>query len=44
MTRGVRTLAPAGAITPTGTWSVGVRAGDRAWTGACGTPVTGTWN
>ena len=26
--RGVRTLSPAGAITPTGTWSVGTRAGD----------------
>ena len=26
--RGVRLLAPAGAITPTGTWSVGARAGD----------------
>lgn len=25
---GVRTLAPAGAIAPTGTWSLGVRAGD----------------
>ena len=25
---GVKTLAPAGAIAPTGTWSVGVRAGD----------------
>lgn len=27
-TNGVRTLAPAGAIAPTGTWSVGARAGD----------------
>lgn len=26
--RGVRVLAPEGAITPTGTWSLGVRAGD----------------
>jgi 2-iminobutanoate/2-iminopropanoate deaminase len=26
--RGVRTLSPAGAIAPTGTWSVGTRAGD----------------
>jgi 2-iminobutanoate/2-iminopropanoate deaminase len=26
--RGVRTLSPAGAIAPTGTWSVGMRAGD----------------
>ena len=26
--RGVRVLAPAGAIEPTGTWSVGTRAGD----------------
>jgi 2-iminobutanoate/2-iminopropanoate deaminase len=26
--RGVRVLAPQGAITPTGTWSLGVRAGD----------------
>jgi 2-iminobutanoate/2-iminopropanoate deaminase len=26
--KGVRTLAPAGAIRPTGTWSLGVRAGD----------------
>src|SRR5271169_3134269 len=26
--RGVRTLSPAGAIAPTGTWSVGARAGD----------------
>lgn len=26
--RGVRTLSPAGAITPTATWSVGARAGD----------------
>src|SRR5215510_12026593 len=26
--RGVRVLAPEGAIAPTGTWSVGVRAGD----------------
>jgi enamine deaminase RidA (YjgF/YER057c/UK114 family) len=25
---GIKTLAPAGAIAPTGTWSVGVRAGD----------------
>ena len=25
---GVKTLAPAGAIAPTGTWSVGTRAGD----------------
>ena len=25
---GVTTLAPAGAITPTGTWSLGARAGD----------------
>jgi 2-iminobutanoate/2-iminopropanoate deaminase len=25
---GVKTLAPAGAITPTGTWSLGTRAGD----------------
>ncbi len=28
MTTGVKTLAPAGAITPTGTWSLGARAGD----------------
>jgi 2-iminobutanoate/2-iminopropanoate deaminase len=26
--KGVRTLAPAGAIRPTGTWSLGARAGD----------------
>jgi 2-iminobutanoate/2-iminopropanoate deaminase len=26
--QGVRTLSPAGAVAPTGTWSVGVRAGD----------------
>ena len=28
MARGVKTLSPPGAIAPTGTWSVGVRAGD----------------
>jgi len=40
----VRTLSPAGAITPTATWSVGVRAGDFVFVAGMRAMRYGSWS